>query len=69
MPVRVVAPTSVNGGIVKRMLDAAGPVLKAMIFLGVTKKFRCRKGGNAIQKTITIENIDSKEVMLLRALL
>ena len=30
MPVRVVAPTSVNGGIVSRMLDAAGPLPTTM---------------------------------------
>ena len=30
MPVRVVAPTSVNGGKVRRMLDAAGPLPTTM---------------------------------------
>ena len=30
MPVRVVAPTSVNGGIVSRILDAAGPLPTTM---------------------------------------
>jgi hypothetical protein len=30
IPVRVVAPTSVNGGSVSRMLDAAGPLPTTM---------------------------------------